>query len=62
MNGKRAIPALAVVCTTLILTVLFHFVDPLVFLEKLGYAVIALLSLVEAVRIVDFWREGHGKN
>jgi len=35
----------------LILTVMFYFVDPRVFLEKVSYAILAFLSLYEAVQI-----------
>lgn len=43
---------LIVILTTVAMTVLFHFVDPQEFLRNLGYASLAMLSLIELVRIV----------
>jgi hypothetical protein len=42
----------------LILTVIFYFVDPRIFLEKVSYAILAFLSLYEAIRIA---KRGRGE-
>jgi len=38
---------LKVIMCVLFLTVLFYFIDPLDFIQKLGYAILVLLSLLE---------------
>lgn len=43
---------LAILSLALLLTFLFYFIDPREFLENLGYATLAALSLVELIEIV----------
>lgn len=42
----------AILLLTVLLVVLFFFIDPREFLQNLGYASLAVLSLVELIRIV----------
>jgi hypothetical protein len=50
--------SLAIVLLGILLAFLFYWIDPVVFLEKLGYATLAVLSLVELAELVlERWQK-----
>ena len=52
-STRSQIFRVAVLCLILILTVAFHYMDALKFLENLGFAVIVILTVLEALRALE---------